>query len=182
MNVDKKGDKSMKWLVFSDSHGKLDYMKRAVEEEKPDKILHLGDVIRDARNLQECFPDLEMEWVVGNCDGYNGDDSAPDEREIFMGGKRILMCHGHTYQVKLGIGMLMNEARGRGVDIVLFGHTHVPQCFLEGSLWVLNPGTVSGMPQATYGVIELENGRLNCRTAEMKRIAAKGEEKRRWFF
>ena len=50
--------------------------------------------------------------------GYNGDDSAPSEKEIFMGEKRLLICHGHTYQVKLGIGMLTNEARGRGADAV----------------------------------------------------------------
>ena len=173
----------MKWLVFSDSHGNLDYMKLAVETEKPDEVLHLGDVVRDARRLQECFPELEMELVVGNCDGYNGDDSAPAEKELFMGDKRILMCHGHTYQVKLGIGMLTNEARGRGVDVVLFGHTHDPQCFLEGNMWVLNPGTCSGMPRATYGVMELEGGKLICRTVDAKKlIGAEKPEKRRWFF
>lgn len=172
----------MKWLVFSDSHGKLEYMKSAVEFEQPDKVLHLGDVLRDARNLRECFPELEMECVVGNCDGYNGDDSAPEEKELFMGDRRLLICHGHTYQVKLGIGMLTGEARGRGVDVVLFGHTHEPLCLLEGNLWVMNPGTVSGMPRATYGVIELENGKLTCRTADARKIGKVKEEKRRWFF
>ena len=43
----------MKWLVFSDSHGNLNYMKQAVGAEKPDKVLHLGDVIRDAKQLQD---------------------------------------------------------------------------------------------------------------------------------
>ncbi len=171
----------MKWLVFSDSHGHLDYMKEAVEFEKPDKVLHLGDVVRDARKLQECFPELDMVWVVGNCDGYAGDDDDPAERELFMGEKRILMCHGHTYQVKLGIGMLTNEAMARGADVVLFGHTHDPQCFLEGSLWVMNPGTVSGLPRATYGVMELENGKLNCRTVDAGKRARNEGEKRRWF-
>lgn len=173
----------MKWLVFSDSHGNLDHMKRAVEAEKPDKVLHLGDVVRDARKLQDAFPDIPMEFVVGNCDGYNGDDSAPEEKEIFMGEKRLLICHGHTYQVKLGIGMLTGEARGRGADVVLFGHTHEPVCFLEGNLWVMNPGTCSGMPRATYGIIELADGKLNCRTADAKKLTgADTREKKRWFF
>lgn len=173
----------MKWLVFSDSHGNLDYMKKAVEAEKPDKVLHLGDVIRDARRLQENFPEIEMEFVVGNCDGYNGDDSAPEEKELFMGEKRLMICHGHTYQVKLGIGMLTNEARIRGADVVLFGHTHEPLCYMEGKLWVLNPGTCSGMPRATYGAIELEDGKLTCRTADAKKLGGSAEQpKRRWFF
>lgn len=169
----------MKCLVFSDSHGKLDYMRQAIEAEKPDKVLHLGDVVRDARELRREFPTLEMEIVRGNCDGYSGDESEPEELETFMGGKRIWMLHGHTYQVKLGIGTLLYEARARGVDVVLFGHTHEPLCFLEGNLWVMNPGTVRGLPQATYGVIEVENGAVKCRTAECAR--PKGE-KRGWFF
>lgn len=173
----------MKWLVFSDSHGNLDYMKKGVEQEKPDKVLHLGDVVRDARRLQECFPELEMEMVVGNCDGYSGDDSAPVEKELFMGEKRIFLCHGHTYQVKLSIGMLTQEGRARGADVILFGHTHDPLCFLEGSMWVMNPGTCSGMPRATYGVIELENGKLNCRMVDAKKLPGEApKEKRRWFF
>lgn len=173
----------MKWLVFSDSHGNLDYMKKGVEQEKPDKVLHLGDVVRDARRLQECFPELEIEMVVGNCDGYSGDDSAPSEKELFMGEKRIFLCHGHTYQVKLGIGMLTQEGRARGADVVLFGHTHDPLCSLEGNMWVMNPGTCSGMPRATYGVIELENGKLNCRMVDAKKTPGEApKEKRRWFF
>lgn len=169
----------MKWLVFSDSHGRLDYMRQAVETEKPDKVLHLGDVVRDARELHRDFPNLELEIVRGNCDGYTGDSEEPEELETFMGGKRIWMLHGHTYQVKLGIGALTSEARARGVDVVLFGHTHEPLCFLEGSLWVMNPGTVRGIPRATYGIIEVENGSIKCRTANCPSL--KGE-KRGWFF
>lgn len=171
----------MKWLVFSDSHGDLDYMKRAVEAEQPDKVLHLGDVIRDTERLQSCFPNLEIEYVVGNCDGYTGDDCAPTEKEVFMGQKRILMCHGHTYQVKLGIGALLSEGQGRGADIVLFGHTHEPVCFEEGKMWVMNPGTVRGFPCATYGIIEQNDGKVKCQVKNAP--SANGEAKKKhWFF
>lgn len=171
----------MKWLVFSDSHGSLDYMKQAIELEQPDRVLHLGDVIRDAERLSECFPQLEMIWVVGNCDGYSGDDRAPAERELFMGEKRILMCHGHTYQVKLGIGALLSEGRARGADAVLFGHTHEPVCFQEGGMWVMNPGTVRGFPAATYGVMELTDGVLRCQVKSAGTLGG-AEKKKRWFF
>ncbi len=171
---------NMKWLVFSDSHGNLDYMRRAVESEKPDRVLHLGDVVRDARQLQRDYPDLPMEWVRGNCDGYSGDDSDPEEKEVFFSGKRVWMLHGHTYQVKLGIGMMTNEARARGMAVVVFGHTHDPMCCMEGNLWVMNPGTVNGMPRATYGVIETVDGKLNCRIVEC--VRPQGEKRKRWFF
>ena len=32
----------------------------------------------------------------------------------------------------------------------------------------MNPGTIRGFPKATYGLIELEAGKINCRMAEMK--------------
>lgn len=156
----------MKLLVCSDSHGNLDYMRRAVELERPDQVLHLGDVTRDGQRLLEAFPGLALEQVRGNCDGWG--DGFPEEKELFLGGKRIWMLHGHTYRVKLGIGLLTEEARSRGEDVVVFGHTHQPLCFLDGSLWVMNPGTIRGFPKATYGLIELEAGKINCRMAEMK--------------
>ena len=67
MNGHRKGELGMKWLVFSDSHGKLDYMRKAVELEKPERILHLGDVSRDAERLQTMFPTIPVEMVRGNC-------------------------------------------------------------------------------------------------------------------
>lgn len=156
----------MKWLVFSDSHGSMDYMRRAVEEEKPDRILHLGDVARDGARLQALFPKLPMEQVRGNCDGWGGDE--PEEKEVFLMDRRVWMLHGHTYHVKYGTGMLVSEARARGMDVVVFGHTHQPLCDWDG-LWVMNPGTVSGRPKATYGVIELTEKGLSCRIGEIGR-------------
>ena len=41
----------MKVIVFSDSHGDLNHMIAAVEQEEPDLVLHLGDYWEDAREL-----------------------------------------------------------------------------------------------------------------------------------
>ena len=40
-----------KVLVLSDSHGDVDAMERAVARERPDLILHLGDLCRDFDEL-----------------------------------------------------------------------------------------------------------------------------------
>lgn len=157
----------MKWLVFSDSHGNLDYMKRAVEREKPERILHLGDVSRDAERLQAVFPAIPVEMVRGNCDGWYGE--APTEKELSFRGRKVWMCHGHEYYVKLGIGALTSEARSREAAVALFGHTHEPTCFREGAMWVMNPGTVSGFPRATYGVIEERDGEVYCRLEAVRK-------------
>lgn len=156
----------MKLLVCSDSHGSLGALRQAVTLERPDRVLHLGDMVRDGQKLLEWFPGLALEQVRGNCDGWG--DGFPEEKELMVGGRRLWMLHGHTYRVKMGLSLLTEEARTRGVDAVVFGHTHRPLCLLDGSLWVMNPGTVSGIPKATYGLIELENGTIRCRMAELK--------------
>lgn len=157
-----EGDK-MKWLVFSDSHGYIDGMRRAIELEKPDRVLHLGDVVRDGVKLLSACPGLELEQVRGNCDPV--DNGPPEERELFFGLHRVWMLHGHTYWVKSGINLLADEARTRGVEVALFGHTHKPLCTRQGALWIMNPGTAGGRPTVTYGVIEEREGELYCRTA-----------------
>ena len=43
----------MKILVLSDSHGNISNMEEAVEWEKPDMSLHLGDCCWDAARLGE---------------------------------------------------------------------------------------------------------------------------------
>lgn len=102
----------MKCLIFSDSHGRWDYMERAVRAETPDRVIHLGDVVRDAGRLAEIFPDLEIQQVRGNCDGAGC--GFPEERELFLDGRRLWLLHGHSYYVKMGLGMLVEEARARG--------------------------------------------------------------------
>jgi len=153
----------MKWLVFSDSHGDVTTMRQVVLREKPDRILHLGDMVRDAERLRDSFPDIPMDNVRGNCDV--GSFDVPEEKEVFFAGRRLWLLHGHTWSVKMGTGLLFSEARTRGVDCVLFGHTHRPLCDRDGAMWMLNPGSIGASPQGTYGVIELRDGQLYCRTA-----------------
>lgn len=153
----------MKWLVFSDSHGDVSTMRKVVLREKPDRILHLGDVVRDAQRLHDSFPHIPLDQVRGNCD--IGSYDVPEEKELFFLGRRLWLLHGHVYGVKMGLGMMLSEARGRGVDAVLFGHTHKALCDRDGAMWILNPGSVGGAPQGTYGVLEERKGELYCRTA-----------------
>ena len=81
----------MNILVLSDSHGNISNMEEAVEREKPDMILHLGDCWRDAERLAERYPDIPMEHVPGNCDCR---PEEPAEKLLFLGDCRVLICHG----------------------------------------------------------------------------------------
>ena len=41
------------------------------------------------------------------------------------------LTHGHNYYVSMGNSMLKEEAQARGVDIVMYGHTHKPVIDME---------------------------------------------------
>ena len=89
-----------------------------------------------------------------------------------LGGKRILMAHGHEYGVKSSLARIVASAVSRDVDIVLFGHTHEPQeLYLpEGEnqfgitqkkpLYLLNPGSIGGY-DGTWGCVSIDrSGRV----------------------
>ncbi|MDD3164291.1 MAG: metallophosphoesterase [Oscillospiraceae bacterium] len=151
----------MKILVLSDSHGCLDFMRRAVEIEQPDAVCHLGDHARDAAILKKENPQLPVHVVRGNCDCFG---NAPDEAHITLGGRPILMMHGHRYGVKSSPYRAILAARQVGAVVLLFGHTHRRTCFLDQNLWVMNPGSCMGSKPVSYGVIMIENCQITCQT------------------
>lgn len=123
---------------------------------RPDRLIHLGNGLRDLQTACKAYPSLPVLSVRGN-----NDDSffnAPAEQTADICGKRIFMAHGHTYGVKLGLGRLLAAGRRRGADIVLFGHTHAPRCIHEGGMLVINPGSVflSVSLRRTYGLLTID--------------------------
>lgn len=98
-------------------------------------------MVRDAQRLSDWYPELPLVQVCGNCDGWC---DVPDERLLHVGGRTLLLTHGHSYRVKSGLDLALSAARSSGADILLFGHTHLPLCDRQGALWVLNPGTIRG--------------------------------------
>ncbi len=148
----------MKLLVFSDSHGTVGPMLRAVRDRAPDAVAHLGDYTRDAASLRRAFPELRLVSVRGNCD-WN--DRAPEAERFELGGVEIFACHGHRYGVKTGLDALLNAGYFSGARLVLFGHTHIPLRREEGGLLLLNPGP------ADRGFAELELADGEIRRAEL---------------
>lgn len=143
-------------------------MKKAVEIERPDRILHAGDVVRDTYELLRSFPDIPLENVCGNCDFTN---EVPNQLIVDAGGKRIMLTHGHLYHVKLGIGTVTEAARKARVDVLVFGHTHEALCAKHDDLWMLNPGSIRDGWKPSYGVIEINGGAVTCHITEIKREA-----------
>ena len=146
----------MRLVVFSDSHGDFTALNHVLEaQSKADMFLHCGDGAKEADDLQALFPQKRILFVRGNCD-WNS--SSKDEELITVAGKRIFFTHGHGYGVKQGYDRLVCRAKALGADIVCFGHTHLPLSAQEGSLHLINPGSIGnphfGTPP-TYATIEI---------------------------
>lgn len=152
----------MKILVLSDSHAALSFMRRCIEQIKPDQMIHLGDYYDDGRTIGEEYPQIPLYQVPGNCDKYRCPPFVQATQLHTFGGVKLLLTHGHEYYVKQGTFRLLREARNAGVQGVLYGHTHIPNCYQEpDGLWVLNPGSCGGYG-GSAGLIEVEDGKIRC--------------------
>lgn len=142
-------------LIMSDSHGNVENMVTAVEKENPDMIIHLGDCVTDAVRLNNRFLQITFANVPGNCDYSDG----KTEKILNIDGYKVLICHGHTYNVKITYLPLECHAREIGVDIALFGHTHSVFYDTHNGVSLFNPGSI-GAPAwgkaPSYGVITFD--------------------------
>lgn len=164
----------MRVVIVSDTHGRLGDMQEAVERSKPvDWLLHLGDVEGQQDEIAEiaAMAGAKVAIVSGNNDFFS---SLKKELELVIGGVRILMTHGHQYGVYQGTQRLKNLGVTRGVDVVMYGHTHAPLLEVdeESGITVLNPGSISYPRQMgrqrTYIVMDISQDKTV--SYEMKRL------------
>ncbi|MBS4959636.1 MAG: metallophosphoesterase [Clostridiales bacterium] len=147
----------MKLLVFSDSHRFLGNMEQVIKSigHQMAGIIHLGDVCEDVAQMEQKFPNYRFYSVKGNND-WNC--AVAEEQMVRIGGKKILLTHGHLQRVSFSPMNIFYWAQEKEADAVLFGHTHVPYCTDHGGVLLFNPGSIS-LPRAgivpTFGILEL---------------------------
>jgi putative phosphoesterase len=161
----RRGFNIMKILVVSDTHGDTKKAEEVIRKNRgAAMVIHLGDYFRDAEKLSGMFPEVSFEYISGNSDFMmNG---VPAEKLIEVGGKRIFITHGHRYSVKWGYERLFRKVEEQQADILLFGHTHIPEIIEENGYIILNPGSTSeprGDSNESYGVIEISESKISAR-------------------
>lgn len=130
----------MKLLVISDSHGSYEKMYTLFKSGNYRGVIFLGDGLRDAERLYDDSYGVPVYRVAGNCDFSLGNTLL--EQIIEIGGKKILITHGHKYSVKNGYHLLFEIAKKRQVDMALCGHTHVQYYEKRDNVIVANPGAL----------------------------------------
>ena len=149
----------MNILVFSDSHTTTTPMLEMIRTRTPDLILHLGDHDRDTKAIARAFPQIPLRVVQGNCDFGQ---KHPLLDDFIVADCRIIMTHGHRYNVKLTYDSILNMGHVAGADILLFGHTHIAYYEQIGDMHVLNPGSAGMGGRKSCGLIQITDGEIRC--------------------
>lgn len=143
----------MKIGVMSDTHGDQAAVRQGIKAAGPmDMWLHAGDYSQDASYLAKLV-NVPVFAARGNCDGQA---TAKIDEFIEVAGKKIWITHGHRYGVKQGVSQLVEWGRHYEVDIVIYGHTHIPDSRWEENLLVFNPGSAAE-PRSGYGTCGILN-------------------------
>ena len=110
-----------KILIVSDTHRKNEHYLDIIKNSGPfDRVIHCGDVEGSELTICEAAG-CPVEMVMGNNDFFS---ELPREKEFMLGKYKVWLTHGHNYYVSMDNHTIKTEARARGVDIVMYGHSH----------------------------------------------------------
>ncbi len=147
----------MKLLFFSDSHGYNVGMAEAIERERPDAMVHLGDYVSDAQEMAELFPMLPIYSVRGN----NDYDKVPFNAAITPDNVPIYITHGHKEGVWHTINGVAQAAKNEDCMLAFYGHTHQMMLKNVKGVLICNPGSIS-MPrggEASYARLTITDSK-----------------------
>ncbi|KRQ86146.1 hypothetical protein ABG79_02098 [Caloramator mitchellensis] len=147
--------------IVSDTHKNLFMLDKAIKLMGDiDLLIHLGDCKEDLIKINTKY-NLDYEAVLGNNDFLREGES---EKLIVLKGKKILLTHGHKYNVYFGLDRLYYRAAELEADVVLYGHTHVQHIEWINNILFINPGSTSLPRDRNPGCIKmtiLDNGEVD---------------------
>ena len=129
----------MKILIVSDTHKKNENYFKVLEMHHPDMVIHCGDAEGSEYALSAAAK-CPVYIVLGNNDFFS---DLPREITLDIGPYKVWVTHGHNYYVSMGNETIKKEAIDRGVDIVLYGHTHRRDLTCYKDSYIVNPGSLA---------------------------------------
>jgi len=126
-------------------------LEQLVEIEKFDYTFFTGDVVKAPKfmNFLNLITKRNLFVVIGNMDYYGGNRDAPVYRSLnnSMGNNDDLiigLTHGHQISPRGDRSQLELIAIEKSFNILISGHTHKEEIFLQKDILLLNPGSVTG--------------------------------------
>jgi len=88
----------------------------------------------------EYLDNLDIVAIKGN---YPRDPGHSYESELDVYGVHIFLTHGHKYKIRTSIKKLFQKGLSGGYQLVLYGHTHIPEANLINGVLLINPGSAN---------------------------------------
>ena len=140
----------MKIAILSDSHGRIDKLKKLFyfcKNEKIQKIIHAGDFLVDgAAEIFAEFLDQNFFVARGNCD-VDAENWRKIENQKNISASEIL--HFSIQKINFAAshirGFAQNFCREKKIatDVFVHGHTHRAEFLPEKNFFILNPGSLA---------------------------------------
>ncbi|MCX7702815.1 MAG: YfcE family phosphodiesterase, partial [Planctomycetota bacterium] len=147
--------------VLSDTHGNTKLLKAVCNELasnfKVNSIVHLGDDCSDTSVIQD-YP-VEVFSVPGLYSEHYKSSEKPNRLLLDLLKWRILLSHTPTRHKNdreddINPTKMIEEKK---IDILLYGHTHVPNIEVKGNILLMNPGNLKENDKShppTYGLLK----------------------------
>ncbi len=152
----------MKIVIVSDTHmphrAKQLPLRLTEALREAELIIHAGDWTGpEVVDLFEQFAPVES--AAGNNDGNELAERFGKRKILQLEGFRIGLIHGDA-----GIGRKTEDKafdafRRERVDLIVFGHSHIPFMEKREDVWMFNPGSPTDkrfQPEYSYGLLELD--------------------------
>ncbi|HTU71404.1 MAG TPA: metallophosphoesterase [Candidatus Baltobacteraceae bacterium] len=123
-------------------------------------IVHCGDLVEQLAIdlLEEIAPVFA---VAGNNDGKALHQLLGERGIIETCGRRIGVVHGHAGHGRTTADRAFNTFAGDRVDLILFGHSHIPYRERREGIVLFNPGSPTDKrfnPLYSYGIVRIAEG------------------------
>ncbi len=158
----------MKVAILGDTHipgraGEIpEKLLNEMKKFRPEKIIFTGDFgsLDVLKSLQKFCP---VTAVKGNADFLE----LPETLTFEILGIKFCLLHGHQAKPAGDKIQLQNLAKYFGAEVLVCGHTHTPEIYMERAALVINPGSATGVRPAKGGSLILaeilEGGVVNLR-------------------
>ncbi|MCP3032222.1 metallophosphoesterase [Halobacillus sp. A1] len=153
----------MNIIVVSDTHmpkkgKKLPFLLQE-EMKKADLVIHAGDW--QTPDIYEEFQKFgNLYGVYGNVDGEEMKRLVPRRQLLNVEGYKIGVVHGHG-EKKTTEKRAVAEFEEDEVDLIIFGHSHLPLLKFSKKTMLFNPGSAADkrrLPHYSFGKITLNQG------------------------
>ncbi len=150
--------------VLSDTHIPVAADKlpdKIIKEFKQcDLIVHAGDIV-ELFVIEELNKLAETKAVHGNMDSREVKQSLPEKIILNVAGKKIGIIHGNGPGFK--VPKNAKKAFRKKLDIIIFGHSHIPYNEKLDSTLMFNPGSATDNVfggSCSFGIIEIDGDNI----------------------